>query len=215
MKLPFSYTHLRSAEQCLRQYHRVYVLKDVPFVETDAARWGTTVHRAMERRLRDGIALIDGMQIYEQFVPSKTGRLRGLVEYKMGMRSDGTHCDFFAADVWCRGKLDFALVEHDAKSACIVDWKIGKVREDPDELEIYAVMLRAKYPHIDKLTGWYVWLKEERMGKLHELSDTNGKLESLKHRVQRLAEVTALDHWPPQQGPLCPWCAVKQCEFHP
>lgn len=215
MKLPFSYTHLKSAEQCLRQYHRVYVKKDIPFVETDATRWGNTVHAAMEKRLLYGTPLVDGMQSYERFVPAKPDRLRSLVEYRIAIREDSTPCDFFDSSAWCRGKLDYGLVEHDNKSAAIVDWKTGKPREDPDELEIYAVMLRARYPHIEHIAGWYVWLKEGRMGKVHDLSDVNGKLEALRYRVGKIDETTRSDHWPPQQGPLCPWCSVKDCELHP
>ena len=215
MKLPISYTHLRSAELCLRQYHRLHVVKDIPFVETDATRWGTQVHEAFAQRLLYGTPLADGMHTFETFVPPKSGRLRGLVEHKLGMRDDGVKCDFFAEDCWLRGKVDFALVDHDSKSAVIVDWKTGRTREEPDELEIYAVLLRARYPHIAAITGWYVWLKENRMGKVHDLSDVNGKLAMLKYRVKNIDEASRLDHWPPRQGPLCKWCSVLDCELHP
>jgi hypothetical protein len=212
---PWSFTNLAKAEQCLRQYHHVYVLKDIPFEETEASRWGSLVHSEMEKRLRDGTPLPSTMTQYESFVPAKTQRLRGLVEFKMGIRDDGTFCGFFADEVWLRGKLDFGLVDHEQHTACIMDWKTGKVREDPDELEIYGMLLKAKYPDLTKIAGWYVWLKEKRMGKVHDLSDANGKLASVKHRTQRIQEAADMDAWAPRESPLCGWCGVKTCEFHP
>jgi hypothetical protein len=169
----------------------------------------------MESRLKNGTPLPDGMAAYEAFVPPKSGTLRGLVEWWCGMREDGTWCDSRADDVWGRCKMDFALVDHENKTACCVDWKTGRVREDPDELEIQALFLKAKYPALTKISGWYVWLKESRMGKVHDLSDTNGKLASIRSRVDRLKHAAAMDAWEPKQGPLCAWCGVKTCEFHP
>ncbi len=216
MKLPpWSFSNLRDAENCLRQYHHKHVLRDVPFEETDAPRWGNSVHSAMETRLKTGAPLVDGFASYETFVPAKTNALRGLIEFKMGMRQDGTHCDFFDKVVWGRGKLDFALVNHEAHTAAIVDWKTGKLREDPDELEIFALLLKAKYPALQKIAGWYVWLKEMKMGRVYDLSDTNGKLANVKHRLSRIALAASTDSWEPRQGPLCGWCGVKSCEFRP
>ncbi len=216
MKLPpWSYSMLRDADICLRQTHHKYVLKDLPFEQSKAAAWGTRVHSAMEARLKQGTPLVDGMQSYEVFVPPKSGQLRGLVEWWCGMREDGTWCDSRAPDVWGRGKVDFALVNHEDHTACVVDWKTGKVREDPDELEIFACFLKAKYPALEKISGWYVWLKEGRMGKIFDLTDTAGKLESIRARVERLGQAAAMDAWAPKQGPLCAWCGVKTCEFHP
>lgn len=212
---PWSYTNLRDADTCLRLYHHKHILKDTPFEESEASRWGNRVHTAMENRLKSGKPLADGMQAYEQFVPEKSGHLRGLIEAKLGILADGTACDFFAADVWGRGKVDFALLNMEHHHAAIVDWKTGKMREDPDELEIFAVLLKAKYPALERITGWYVWLKECRLGKVHDLSDTNGKLANIKYRVQKLQEALKMDAWPARQNPLCPWCGVKSCEFHP
>ena len=215
MKLPpWSYTSLRDAENCLRQFHRVRVLKDIPFVETEASKWGNRVHDALEKRLRDGTPLPEDMAQYEPFIPAKTHRLRGLIEFKMGIREDASFCGFFADEVWGRGKLDFGLIDHDQHQAIIVDWKTGRPREDPDELEIFALMLKAKYPDLKVITGWYVWLKEKRMGKVHDLSDTNGKLASVKHRLQRIQQAADMDTWPPNEGPLCGYCAVSDCEFN-
>lgn len=210
----WSATNLRDADNCLRAFEHKHILKDIPFEETVATRWGSKVHTAMEARLRAGLPLPEGMETYEQFIPPKTG-LRGLIEFKMGMKADGSACGFFDEGVWGRGKMDFGLINADAKTAAIVDWKTGKVREDPDELEIFAVLLKAKYPDLETITGWYVWLKETRMGKVHDLSDTNGKLANIKFRVEKIHHAMQMQAFEPRQSGLCGFCPVRTCEYRP
>ncbi len=210
MKIPWSYSLLNTAENCLRKAHHIYWLKDLPREDSEALRWGIRVHDALEKRINDGKPLPEELKDYERFAaPLKIGK----AEIKCGIRQDGTKTDFFAKDVWGRGKVDAAFV--DANKALIVDWKTGKVREDPDELEIGAVLLKAMFPQIDKIMGWYVWLKDKKMGKMWDLSDTATKLPQIRERVARIEDAERTGHFPPQQNPLCGWCPVKTCEFHP
>ncbi len=53
------------------------------------------------------------------------------------------------------------------------------------------------------------------MGKVHDLSDTNGKLANVKYRVEKLKQAAAMDAWEPRQNPLCNWCSLASCEFNP
>jgi PD-(D/E)XK nuclease superfamily len=210
MKLVGSYTLLKCFENCRRQAHHRYVLKDKPFVETKEIKWGTQVHEALEARVGHKQPLPEGMESYERFAKPIEG---AVVEWKAGIREDGSPCDFFAKDVWFRGKLDVTLVG--GRYACIVDWKTGKRREDPDELELFAVLLKAKHRSLEKITGFYVWLRDGALGQSHDLSGTVVKLAELRGRMEKVKEALRAEHWPPHQGPLCGWCNVTTCEFHP
>ena len=77
------------------------------------------------------------------------------------------------------------------------------------------MLLKAAIPTLTKITGWYVWLKERRTGKVHDLSDTEGKLENIRQRYARIEDAFATQSWPAQQNPLCPWCPVMTCSFNP
>ena len=56
----------------------------------------------------------------------------------LGITEAGDACDFFAKDVWLRGKIDAIVIRQ--PMAAIFDWKTGKKREDPGELELHAMI---------------------------------------------------------------------------
>lgn len=203
-----SYTLLKAFEQCARQAQRRYITKDLPFEESDASRWGTRVHEAMEARL-NGKPLPKEMQLHEAWFADLTG---AKAEVKLGVRRDWSPCGFFDKDVWFRGKLDVLLLA--PLMAIIIDWKTGKRREDPDELEIFAALLHAHHPR-KRIIGWYVWLKDKAVGKLHDLSNTEAKTAEITERMARAEYAIRTNHFPPNETPLCDWCGLKTCEFNP
>ena len=202
---------LSAFDKCPRQAFHRYVAKDLPKETSPALDWGIAVHEALEAHVRDYVPLPEGMERYEPRAAALP--LGSQVERKLGIRFNGSPCDFFATDVWGRGKLDISVVN--GPHAVIIDWKTGKVREDPDELEVFAVLLDAHHPGIIGIMGFYVWLATSKIGKIHDLSDTVVKLAQIRGRWERVQKAHRTDHWPPQQSPLCGWCSVYSCEFNP
>ena len=202
---------LSAFDKCPRQTFHRYVAKDLPKETSSAMDWGIAVHEALEHRVRDYVPLPEGMERYEDRAAALP--LGSQVEQKLGIRFNGSPCDFFATDVWGRGKLDIFVIN--GPHAVIIDWKTGKVREDPDELEIFAVLLRAHHPELVSILGFYVRLASGRIGRTHDLSDTVVKLAQIRGRWERVQKANRTDHWPPQQSPLCGWCNVYSCEFNP
>lgn len=207
-----SYSSLKAFEQCPRKFYHLYVAKDAPKEHSAELQWGNEVHSAMESRLRDGVVLPAPMEGYERFAtllddhPCK-------VELKLGIRLDGKACGFFDNEVWVRGKVDVSIVYDNL--AAIFDWKTGKKREDPDELEIFGVMLKALHPQLEKITGHYVWLKEGTLGGPHDLSDTPVKLAQVRGRYEKIVEALRFKHFPENETPLCGWCPIVNCRFNP
>jgi hypothetical protein len=101
--------------------------------------------------------------------------------------------------------------------AMIIDHKTGKKREDKGELELHAVLLKAKYPHLTTIKGWYNWLQLMQMGAVYDLSDTQRVLGELRLKRAEIARAFSFgtEAFPPRQNPLCPWCPVKTCNYHP
>lgn len=205
-----SYTFLKAFEQCPRQAHRRFIARDLPFEETEASRWGSRVHEALEARLKNDKPLPDEMAHLEAWFVDLAG---AWAEVKLGVRRDWSPCGFFDKDVWFRGKLDVLLVA--PLGAIIIDWKTGKRREDPDELEIFGALLKARHPESAKITGWYVWLKDKAVGKLYDLSNTEAKTAEITERMARAEYAIRTNHFPPNETPLCGWCSLKTCEFNP
>ena len=186
-------------------YHR-YVVKDIPYVETPQQKAGNEVHKALEHRLK-GKPLPKELHRHEHWV-KPLERYTIEPELRLGITTEGKPTDFFAKDVWGRGKIDVPIVEGD--NAVILDWKNGKVWEDPFELRVQAVLLKAKYPNLKRIQGSYVWLNESRVGVIYDLSDVGATWS----KICALMEEVAGSEWEKKPGKLCGFCPVKSCEHN-
>jgi len=110
-----------------------------------------------------------------------------------------------------RGKIDATITNGDA--AFLPDWKTGSSKyENPFELEVQALLLRAARPGLKKIAGHYVWLKENRVGVVHDLSDFNATWVTINNKVEVIEDCMMSGDWPKNKNPLCGYCPVKDCE---
>jgi len=215
---PASYTFHRNWLNCPRQAWHVNIARDVKPGETEAMRWGTRVHEALEAYLGfDQTPLPPELKHHEHLYQFPVG-YEVDAELKLGMHEDGTYCDFFDSDAWMRGVIDVLLTKPEQPDwAVIIDHKTGKIREDPTELRMHALLLHAYNPQIVNVKGWYNWLRNNEMGRVYDLSDfvsIHGVLRATQNIIAsefKLGEQA----FPPRQSGLCPYCPCKQCEFHP
>ena len=219
IKLPVaSHTFHKSWEQCPRKAWHSYIAKDVEREQSTAMAWGIRVHEVLEQHIKTGEPLPEGFRHYAHLYQFPPQGYSIQAELKLGIKQDGRACHFFDPDVYCRGVIDVVLLKDNRPDmAMLIDHKTGKVREDPGELELHAVLLNAYYPLLRHIKGWYNWLAVDRMGQVHDLSETRKNLQRLQRTHARIEQAFTLgaEAFPPRQGPLCGWCPVKQCEFHP
>lgn len=207
-----AFTSLTVFERCPKQFAHKYVWKDLPKEQPSAAmEHGNNVHTALENRIK-GKPLAQEYRQLERYALVFDGS-PVKAEPKLGMTREGSWCDFWDTAVWFRGKVD--VVVSLPPRGFITDWKTGKKYEDPDELEINALLLQAKYPELSIFKGRYVWLKTDEVGKEFDLSDTTSKGLSLKERTARVETAIAANFFPPVENPLCGWCPVTACAFNP
>jgi hypothetical protein len=215
-RLVGTYSILNAYKNCAHQMARRYVIKDQPFVETPEMARGNTVHYAMELRVGAKKPLPVDMQQWEQFCTPfdrvyDTDKSAIAVELKLGVTWNMRPCDFWDKDVYFRGKIDVTLVNRD--SAYIADWKTGNSKyEDPFELATNAVLLKAKHPTLTRICGSYIWLKENRVGELHDLSDVTKTWAEMKRLMGEIEEKKKSGQWDKTKSGLCLWCSVKDCE---
>jgi hypothetical protein len=172
---------------------------------------GRLTHEAIEARLTKEEPLPEEYGRIESFlIPLSEFPGEKHIEWKLGIREDGTPCDFAAENVWGRGILDVALVQREI--ALLFDWKTGKVREDPSELATHAILLHAHRPRVTRITGHYVWLQESRVGMSHDLSDVVVKLAAIRDRYEKIKLNMRNETWHKRANALCRWCNVIDCE---
>ena len=203
-----SYSLLNTYEICPHQAFRRYVAKDIPFVESPEMAHGNTVHNGMEMRLKRGTVAYPE---YEKFAAPLAAQ-GAEAELKFGITAAGKPVDFFGEGVWFRGKIDVVTVQ--GSFGFIADWKTGKVRENPDEIQIFGLMTKIRKPALERISGAYIWLKEQKIGKVYDLSDFAATWTRLKARMDAVHDSQAREWWPKTQGPLCSWCSVTDCEFN-
>jgi hypothetical protein len=178
--------------------------------------WGTHVHEVLDQHLK-GEPLADGFHHYAHLYDFPPG-YKVQSELKLGITAAGEPCDFFHEKVYARGVIDVVLKpERRHDMAILIDHKTGKVREDPSELELHALLLRQAWPQLRTIKGWYNWLANNRMGSVHDLSDVDATWARLVRTQTSIEDAYRLGAaaFPPKQGPLCGWCPVTHCEFHP
>jgi hypothetical protein len=219
MKKPaWSHSSLKDFEGCQRRYQEVKVLKNYPFTETEATRYGNQVHEALELYVKDGTPIPPE---YAQFKPvvdallNKSGRK--LAEYEMALTTDLLPTSWKADNVWVRGIADLLIVDDENLTAWVADYKTGNNKyPDRDQLVLMSIMVFAHFPHIRKVNSALLFLVKNDIVKMSMTADEAAKhWWNYRERYARLEASFANDVWNPNQTPLCGWCPVKTCEFNP
>lgn len=220
MSKPFnwSYSHLKEYESCPRKYEANKVLKLYPYEQSAEAKYGDDVHKAIENFIRDGTEIPEK---FAQFRPVAEAAMakpgRKLPELAMGIRRDLTPCEFFARDVWARGKADLAIIDDDDLSAKVLDWKTGNNKyPDLDQMELMSLMIFAHFPHIRRVSSAIVYIVKNDIKKMRmEREEAPKYWQRYIERVARIEAARASGVFNPKSGPLCAkWCPVVTCEHN-
>jgi hypothetical protein len=214
MKLPpLSYSFLNDFANCHRKAHHKYVLRDLPKrPETPELAEGIRVHEAFERRLNDGVS-VKGFTPAMEALAAPLDAAGAQAEFKLACSVDLKPAAYWGPpDPWLRGKADTLVRKGEA--ALLVDWKTGKVREDPRELFIQAILVKANFPEVKRLTGAYGWTKENRLGEIYDLSNTDRAVAGTFATYNEAQQCAATETWKPMPNSLCGWCDVVSCEFN-
>jgi PD-(D/E)XK nuclease superfamily len=212
----WSYSALSGFETCARQFYEVRIRKAWPDEKGEAALWGDTVHKAIEARMKDGKPLPAWGTSIEPLI-RKLEAARGVtlqVEHKAAINANLQPTDFFAKDVWCRTIADVNAMGPRAMGT--FDWKTGKYRDTTDQLKLSAAVNFASFPHIERITIQYVWLKDNRTTTQTFARDQVPAIWSeFMPRVQRMRLAYERNEWPAKPSGLCrKHCPVLSCEFN-
>lgn len=219
MKKPaWSHSSLKDFEGCQRRYHEVKVLKNYPFQETEATRYGNQVHESLELYVRDGKPIPPEHAQFKDVVDAllkKPGRK--LAEYEMALTSDLKVVGWKDPNVWVRGIADLLIVDDDNLTAWVIDYKTGNDKyPDRDQLVLMSIMVFEHFPHIRKVNSALMFIVKNSMVKMQMMRDAkHAAWWRYRERTARLEACFANNVWNPNQTPLCKWCQVTGCEFNP
>jgi hypothetical protein len=207
---PFTYTGLNLYDDiCPHQFYRKFIKKDIKFVQTPQMEAGNVAHRALELRIGRGVPLPGALAHIEPLVAPFDGK-GAKTEVKLGLTAAGGTTGHFSDDTAGRCRIDVYMLS--GTSAYLIDHKTGSVREDPFELEIQGLFLKARYHQIETIKAKYLWIKEKRFGQVHDVSDTKRTWARVTGIMERMKKEPAVGGWEKTPGPLCGWCDVIDCE---
>jgi hypothetical protein len=221
---PWSFSALERFDTCPKQYHEIVVVKRIKDTEGAAAGYGNFVHEHAEGYLKQpGYQLpVSNPESMNAFpVPAKYKdyfdallKLPGEhhVEMKMALNKQLQPVEYYAKDVWVRGKGDFVAV--DGVLARGVDHKTGK-RKPSRQMVLMALLIFYHFPKVEEVRTAFFWLKtNERDTGKYRRADIPAMWNMFLTSLKQYKEAYARDIWQPRQSGLCAgWCPVTDCEF--
>jgi hypothetical protein len=216
MAIAWSYSSLKTFQQCPKKYYHLKVAKDVQEADNEATTYGKAVHKAAE----DYVSL--GTPIPPQFafitpVVSALKDIPGekLCEKQLAVtQSDDDYepCGFFDKKVWYRGIADLLIIRDE--DAYLVDYKTSKNAKyaDVKQLDLLAGAVFTHYPNIKRIKSALIFVVSNEFIEKEHVADNRLKyLNYYKFDVSRIEKAIETGVWNAVSGPLCGWCPVKSC----
>jgi RecB family exonuclease len=218
MKVTWSHSSLKDYEGCAKRYQEVKVLKNFPFIENDATRYGTEFHKAAEDYIQDGVVLPEQFNFAKATLDALIAKPgRKMCELQMALTTDLKPCDWKSKDAWVRGIADLIIVDDENMTAWVVDYKTGNNKyPDREQLKLMSLMVFAHMPHIRKVNSALLFVvKDDMVRHAMTLDQAEAEWWQYRERVARIEQAHDAGVWNPRPSPLCPWCPVTTCTHHP
>ncbi len=218
-RTPLSYSRLSVFEQCEARFDYQYVSKRVQDSSNEASDYGDRVHKTLEayglqpeKPARDGMIAIadeEALSTLRQWGPLVDRVLAqpGVkhFEYQMAVNHLLQPVGWFDKDVWIRAIADVLVV--DGTTAYVLDWKTGKVKDNPTQLQLFALMVFWAFPQVQTVKTSFVWLKfNEVTNASYERRFSVALWNALRPRFDRVQEVIERGVFDTKPSGLCPWC---------
>lgn len=218
--LPWSHTALNGFETCARQFEEVKVLRHFQDTKNAAALWGDEFHKAAEKWIGAEVAgtttpVPDLLKPYHGYLRQFVDRPgTTFVERQYALDRRTAPCEFFGAQVWCRGIIDVLTLLDDV--AWVDDHKTGKRKKDKQQLIIFALLVFHHHPEINTVHTAFHWVATDE--KDNESFHRDQIAELWATLIPKLERYMAAFHsgiFPPRPSGLCKkHCPVQTCEYY-
>jgi CRISPR/Cas system-associated exonuclease Cas4 (RecB family) len=206
---PISPTAITDFEGCPKRWHETKILKKYPWVETEAITWGNQVHEALEKYAKFKTTLPEHLE----YIAPVIDELRGngfilYAELEIAIDKNWEPTDYWNKSGKCmlRGKIDLVAVNPESAIGYIIDWKTGKRKPDPFQLQVYAAVLKSVLS-LRSIAAAYSWLKtkESDAWVVDDSNFTEIKTD-INERIEKMRTAYEQQDLPARTSPLCCWC---------
>lgn len=221
MSIAWSYSSIKTFDQCPKKYYHLRVKKDYKDEDSTATIYGKELHSAAEEFIKSGTPIPAKFSFLAPTLEA-LNKIEGEkhCELKLGVaKRDGRFvaCDFFAKDVWWRGIADLLIVNENKKVAYLVDYKTSKNAKyaDTKQLDLLAGAVFVHFPKVMEIKSALLFVvSEEIVKKEHEFMLKSSYLNCMEPELIRLDAAMKTDVWNPNSGPLCKFCPVTECSHN-
>lgn len=215
----WSYSSIKTFDQCPKKYYHLKVLKDVKDEGSDATVYGNEAHKAAEEFIKLGVPLPAKFS-YLQKILNSLNAIRGEkhceLELGIAITDKGyVPCAFSDNSRWWRGIADLLIIN--GESAFLVDYKTSKNAKyaDTKQLDVLAGAVFTHYPQLKKLKSALAFVvSNEFVRKEHTADMARSYLATFTNELERLAGAEETGVWNAKSSPLCAYCPVTKCEHH-
>lgn len=219
VKRPFSwsYSKLKNYRVCPKRHFHADIKKDFKDELGDNLILGNMAHEALANAVAKGEPLPERFTKYQHWVDrilNDSDESTILVEQKLAITEDFKPCEFFASNAWFRGVIDVAKIK--GRAALVADYKTGKVVEDSVQLALFAQLVFAHHPDVQKIRTEFIWLGDDITTREDfKRSDMPELWAALMPDVAQLKQAHDAGDYPATPNHLCrKWCPVTICAHH-
>ena len=204
-----SYSSLDQHRNCPEAMRQIYVLR--AYKKTWTVQGGIDEHKVLEDRLKTKTPLPPSLAASERYVQALEARGTPVeVELSLAVDRSLHPVDFWSKAAWLRGKYDVRLLA--PPRALLADWKTGKRRESPDQLELGALLTFANDERIQEVTGVNVWLHHGGLGTPYIFRrDEDMRWIPWLRKMGDIEKKDPAAEWERKPSGLCLYCPVKVC----
>jgi CRISPR/Cas system-associated exonuclease Cas4 (RecB family) len=214
-QVAWSFSRIKSYEDCPRKYWHESVGKTIPFVETEEMSYGKDWHKAAELYIKRGQKLPLSMLHWEPVLAKfKDAPGEKVVEQQICLNAQWQQVEWYAKDAWLRVKSDLTIIN--GASAVQIDYKTGKPKDDFTQLRLNSAVTFHLVPELQEITHGFLWTKNNMFtSEKMKLADVSAFWATMLPRVARYQQAHDQQNFPPKQGYLCgKYCKVKSCQFN-
>lgn len=134
--------------------------------------------------------------------------------------------EYESSRVYFRGVIDYLKFETNSKETTeivglqgmegikkilVYDWKTGKKTGDRFQMEIYLLYASLCYPRVSDISGYFVYVDQDRKSKEYRVTDTSLVIKKLQGKINQIVSCT---DFVPVPGYSCSFCDYKKiCEY--
>lgn len=208
--MSWSHSRIDDFKRCPRMFFEKNIAKTVPFEQTEVMKEGDRVHKMLDQRIRNTVALpIDYKHLEPLVLSIVNAPGETMAEQRMTLSDKLQPTGWFSDDAYCRVIVDVMKINRDR--GFMGDWKTGKIKFDEHQLKLFAATGFLFYPSLTQITTAYIWLKSKALDpKVYRRADLPKMWSELLVEPTRMQDYANRNYWPERPGPSCRYCGVNK-----